>query len=89
MAEAAIRWVRHHSMLSAKHGDGLIFGASSLHHCESNLAACGPDAGPLPEAVVEAMDEAWVVARPDCESYFRGYGAKPGGVETFLAMCEE
>ena len=46
MAEASIRWVLHHSVLSGKHHDGIIFGASSLAHAEANLAACSK--GPLP-----------------------------------------
>ena len=27
----------------------------------------------------------WDVARPDTESYFRGYGEAPGGIEKVLA----
>ena len=38
-AEAALRWLQHHSVLSAEHHDGMIFGASSLKHAEANLKA--------------------------------------------------
>ena len=39
MDAAAIRWLLHHSILSGKHCDGIIFGASSLQHCQRNLEA--------------------------------------------------
>jgi aflatoxin B1 aldehyde reductase len=78
-----MRWCKHHSILDAEVGDGIIFGASSTSHAQHNIAAYG--AGPLPDSIVEAMDAAWEVARPDTESYFRGYGAVPGGIEQMLA----
>ena len=83
MAEAAIRWTVHHSVLKGEHGDGIIFGASSLSHAEANLRAYA--AGPLPDTIVDAYDQAWEVARPQAESYMRGYGKTPGGSELFLA----
>ena len=61
----------------------MIFGASSSSHAQHNIAAYG--GGPLPSAILEAMDAAWEVARVDTESYFRGYGANPGGIEQMLA----
>jgi len=84
MSDAALRWLLHHSLLSRAHGDGVIFGVSSMVHLESNLAAW--HAGPLPPAVRESCDVAWAVAAPACESYFRGYGAKPGSIEGHLAL---
>ena len=59
MADAAMRWCKHHSILDASVGDGIIFGASSSSHAEHNIAAYG--AGPLPDSIVEAMDAACVV----------------------------
>lgn len=82
MAQAALRWLVHHSMLTA--GDGVIIGVSKPEHLRTNLLAWQD--GPLPAKVVEACEQAWQVARPSCESYFRGYGASPGGIETFLAI---
>jgi aflatoxin B1 aldehyde reductase len=70
MAAAALRWVRYHSALSGEFGDGVILGASKLSHLDENLAAVGQ--GPLPEAVVTAMDNAWEQVKPDCPVYFRG-----------------
>eukprot|EP00933_Yihiella_yeosuensis_P053227 TRINITY_DN51412_c0_g1_i1.p1 TRINITY_DN51412_c0_g1~~TRINITY_DN51412_c0_g1_i1.p1 ORF type:complete len:421 (+),score=79.90 TRINITY_DN51412_c0_g1_i1:117-1379(+) len=81
MAGVALRWLIHHSCL--QEGDGIIFGVSKSNHLTANLGAW--QAGPLADDMVEACNKAWEVARPACESYFRGLGAKPGGVELFLA----
>eukprot|EP00808_Paulinella_micropora_P015491 g11393.t1 len=87
MAEASLRWLLHHSCLSGAHNDGIIIGASSLEHCEANLEAL--KAGPLPQSVVDAFDEAWAVCRPVSSSYFRGYGTDSGNVDLFLKMHQE
>jgi hypothetical protein len=58
MADAAMRWCKHHSILDGDVGDGIIFGASSSSHAEHNIAAYG--GGPLPDSIVEAMDAACV-----------------------------
>jgi aflatoxin B1 aldehyde reductase len=70
LASSALRWVRHHSMLSDSFNDGLIIGASSMGHFEDNLA--NAQEGPLPLSIVEAFDSAWAITKPDCPSYFRG-----------------
>lgn len=85
MVSVSLRWLIHHSCLQG--GDGIILGVSKGTHLVANLAAW--QAGPLPEEMVKACDAAWEAARPDCESYFRGYGAKPGGVEGFLALKDQ
>lgn len=68
-AAAALRWLIHHSMMSADAGDAIILGASRLQHLESNLEAFGQ--GPLPEEVVDAFDQGWRITRPVCIKYFR------------------
>ena len=68
-ARAALRWLVHHSALSAEKGDGVIIGASSQSHFDSNLAAFSE--GPLPEPVVAALDAGWEISRPHCIKYFR------------------
>jgi len=83
MADAAIRWLVHHSALNGNYHDGLLFGASSLKQVQDNLAAYASD--PLPESLVKAYDEAWTVAAPEAPSYFRGYGAGNGTSELYLA----
>eukprot|EP00413_Alexandrium_margalefii_P030385 CAMPEP_0204565538 /NCGR_PEP_ID=MMETSP0661-20131031/35528_1 /ASSEMBLY_ACC=CAM_ASM_000606 /TAXON_ID=109239 /ORGANISM="Alexandrium margalefi, Strain AMGDE01CS-322" /LENGTH=423 /DNA_ID=CAMNT_0051573291 /DNA_START=67 /DNA_END=1338 /DNA_ORIENTATION=+ len=85
MAGVALRWLIHHSLLAP--GDGIILGVSKQSHLVANLAAW--QAGPLPEPVAAACEAAWEAARPACEPYFRGYGARPGGIERFLALKSE
>jgi aflatoxin B1 aldehyde reductase len=70
LTSAALRWVRHHSLLSGEFNDGLIIGASSMNHFEANLA-CAHE-GPLPKSIVDAFDNAWTITKADCPSYFRG-----------------
>lgn len=69
--EAAYRWLAHHSMLKEERGDGIIIGASKLNHLTQNMEAM--KAGPLPEDVLAAFEEAWKTARPDSPDYFTLY----------------
>lgn len=85
LPDAALRWTLHHSLLHS--GDGVIFGVSKVSQLSSNLAAWS--AGPLPSSVVEACEAAWEAARPACEPYFRGFGAKAGGIELFLELLSK
>lgn len=67
-AECALRWLSHHSQLSKDKGDKIIIGASSLKQLEQNLEDLNK--GPLPEDVVEAMEQAWVVYKAVVPKYF-------------------
>ena len=69
MAAAALRWMMHHSYLGE--GDGVIIGASSLSHFESNMESCAQ--GPLPPIVVEAYDQAWKACSSVVPAFSRGY----------------
>jgi aflatoxin B1 aldehyde reductase len=72
LLEIALRWCVHHSELKtrAKGGnDGVIIGVSSFAQLESNLADL--EKGPLPEEVVKALDEAWMIAKATAPVYFR------------------
>lgn len=72
LLEIALRWCIHHSQLKtrAKGGnDGVIIGVSSFAQLESNLADL--EKGPLPEEVVKALDEAWMIAKATAPVYFR------------------
>mmetsp|Transcript_34711 Transcript_34711/g.79559 ORF Transcript_34711/g.79559 Transcript_34711/m.79559 type:complete len:400 (-) Transcript_34711:65-1264(-) len=80
MAGAALRWLIHHSQLQPD--DGIILGVSKVDHLAANLGAW--HLGPLPEPIAQACEEAWQIAKPACEAYFRGLGEEPGGTETFL-----
>lgn len=82
-ATATLRWLRHHSILSPIHGDGIIIGASTLVHLTSNLDALAQ--GPLPDNIVHAFDVAWRSCRHVSPAYFRGYDdTVPGCSTSFL-----
>ncbi|GJE95531.1 aldo/keto reductase [Phanerochaete sordida] len=68
LAEVALRWMSHHSLLKREHGDAIIIGASSVAHIEQNLIDL--EKGPLPEEVVKALDEAWTSVKGIASSYF-------------------
>lgn len=69
LIETALRWLIHHSALKVKDGnDGVIIGASSLQQLEENLTNL--EKGPLPEDVIEALEEAWRVNRNDTPNYW-------------------
>ncbi|KAF8504141.1 Aldo/keto reductase [Hysterangium stoloniferum] len=70
MAESALRWLNHHSILRKEHGDAVIIGASSVAHIAQNLIDL--EKGPLPDSVVNAIDEAWDVVKGDVRQYWRG-----------------
>lgn len=69
MIETALRWVVHHSALNIKDGnDGVLIGISSVPQLEDNLDHL--EKGPLPEDVVQALDQAWQVAKADSTNYW-------------------
>lgn len=71
MIETALRWAVHHSALKIKDGnDGLIIGVSSIEQLEDNLNNI--EKGPLPEEVVKALDDAWLVSKADTANYWHG-----------------
>jgi aflatoxin B1 aldehyde reductase len=70
LLEIAFRWLVHHSKLKVMDGnDGLVIGISSLSQLESNLD--NVEKGPLPEEVLEVLDEAWKITKPSCSLYWR------------------
>ncbi len=68
MAESALRWIEHHSLMSAEKNDAIIVGASSAKQLEGNLVDL--EKGPLPEDVVEALNEAWKIVKGRVPNYF-------------------
>jgi aflatoxin B1 aldehyde reductase len=60
-SQCALRWLSHHSQLKKELGDAIIIGASSTKHLEQNLEAL--EQGPLPDEVVQALDEGWGLIR--------------------------
>lgn len=85
MAETALRWLHHHSALKmdGNDRDGVIIGVSSLEQLESNCRDL--QKGPLPEEVVDALDQAWLIAKPTTPDYWHlelkytydTFGARP------------
>ncbi len=67
-AEAAVRWVNHHSLMKKDHGDAIIIGASSAKQLEENLVNL--EKGPLPEELLKAFDEGWEIVKSVCKPYF-------------------
>ena len=70
MAAASMKWLTHHSLLSGGRNDGIIIGASSQAHLESNVDNI-VDQSKLPDEVVAAFDKAWELCKPVCPKYFR------------------
>ncbi|KAJ7626239.1 NADP-dependent oxidoreductase domain-containing protein, partial [Mycena polygramma] len=68
MAEVALRWISHHSLMRREHGDSVLIGASSLKHIEQNLIDL--EKGPLPDEVVAALDKAWEMVKSVADKYF-------------------
>ena len=70
LLETAFRWLMHHSALNIKDGgnDGIIIGISSQQQLEQNLKDL--EKGPLPDEVVKALDEAWLVCKPTTANYW-------------------
>ena len=69
MVEAAYRWLVNHSMMRSEQGDGILLGASRINQMEQNLIAA--QKGILPQSIVDAMDGAWEIAKPDSPAYFK------------------
>jgi aflatoxin B1 aldehyde reductase len=70
-AEAAFRWLVHHSALSGEAGDGIIVGASTLPQLRENMELLR--GGPLSGEVVGVLEQCWQIARCESPSYFRYY----------------
>jgi len=72
LLEIAFRWCIHHSALKTRvkgGNDGVIIGVSNFSQLEGNLKDL--EKGPLPEEVVKALDEAWMVTKATAPTYFR------------------
>lgn len=69
MVEAAYRWLVNHSMMRSEQGDGILLGASRIDQMEQNMVAAKQ--GVLPNSILDAMDAAWEIAKPDSPAYFK------------------
>ncbi|KAJ5354242.1 Aldo/keto reductase [Penicillium brevicompactum] len=59
--ECALRWLSHHSQLDEKLGDGVVIGSSSPQQLRENMDAM--KSGPLPDEVIDALNQGWEVIR--------------------------
>ena len=69
VTETGLRWLVHHSKLRPFDGDGIVIGASSTGQLDSNLKDLQKE--PLPNEVVQALDEAWHSTRAVVKTYWR------------------
>lgn len=69
VAEAAIRWLYHHSALKGDCGDGVIIGASNAKHLDENLSYA--QKGPLDANVVSVINNIWKTTSHLCPEYAR------------------
>lgn len=69
-AQAALRWMNHHSQLAVESDDAIIISASTAEQLEENLAAC--EMGPLPDELMKAFDDSYryVSVKAEVSSYF-------------------
>lgn len=67
-AEAALRWMMHHSQLEREKGDKVIIGASSVQQLEMNLVNF--EKAELPQEILEAFNRGWNVTRGVTWKYF-------------------
>jgi len=67
-AEVALRWIENHGLLSPEHGDAVIIGASSSAQLDENLKNL--EKGPLPQDILDALDEGWLKVKAICRPYF-------------------
>jgi aflatoxin B1 aldehyde reductase len=68
LAEVALRWMEHHSLMKVESGDAVIVGASSVKHLEENLDDLAK--GPLPDDVVDALKKAWLQTKAVAPKYW-------------------
>ncbi|KAG8856667.1 hypothetical protein FRB91_000440 [Serendipita sp. 411] len=68
VAEVALRWMSHHSLMKREFGDAVIIGASKSAHLEQNLIDL--EKGPLPDTIQSAVDAAWRVVAPYVQKYW-------------------
>ncbi|WP_194778203.1 aldo/keto reductase family protein [Pararhodonellum marinum] len=73
-AEAAYRWLVHHSFLNEEFDDAILIGASSMEQFKFNLEAAKSD--DLPENIVEAFNLAWENAMLESPEYFYYHNSK-------------
>ncbi len=59
--ECTMRWLKHHSIIKAELGDGIVIGAADVKQLREVLGDL--EKGPLPEGVVACIENAWKAAK--------------------------
>lgn len=60
-SELGYRWIVYNSHLSAKRGDAVVIGASSITQLQQTMK--GLSKGPLSEEVAKAIDQVWEISK--------------------------
>jgi aflatoxin B1 aldehyde reductase len=68
-AEAAYRWLIHHSLLDSEKGDAIIIGASNIFQLNNNMLTVSK--GSLPKTILNAFDIAWSKVILESPEYFK------------------
>lgn len=71
LAEVSLTWMHHHSALNRDTFDGIIVGQSSLAHLQTNLSSGTSSSEKLPQALIDVIEQAWELVKPECPPYFR------------------
>lgn len=72
--EATYRWLAYHSMLNGERGDAILVGASKINHLKQNMETL--KAGPLPDDMLAAFEDAWIISKNDSPEYFTLFKGK-------------
>lgn len=72
--EATYRWLAYHSMLNGERGDAILVGASKIDHLKQNMETL--KAGPLPDDMLAAFEDAWIISKNDSPEYFTLFKGK-------------
>jgi aflatoxin B1 aldehyde reductase len=70
LIQICLSWLYYHSQLSANKGDGIIIGGSTVEQITTNIDTV-KQLKPLPDEVLTQIEEAWKLAAPVCEQYWR------------------
>jgi len=67
--ELSYRWLNHHSLLKAEHGDRIILGGKTFEKIQKSLEYV--ERPPLPVEVVKIADEVWELVKAEAAPYHR------------------
>jgi len=67
VSEIAFRWLAHHSHLSPEHHDAIVIGGKTFSRIKEALDDI--DKPVLPEEIVRAIDEIWIVIKHDATPF--------------------